>query len=489
MLETGCRLLPNTLKVVPFSTQRPINRGSPRTQAFKQVDGRRNLRAFAVATTTATATAPPTTTKQSNSLALPLLGKSSASADIKTILDCLAGVTGRGKGGMAPELQSKFDAAVERLEKSNSSTGISSPTASPLLQGRWRLLYTSRPGTASPIQRSFTGVDAFTVYQEICFPPPTSSTPATTTTATPSKKKNATAVSSTIPRVNNIVDFGPEVGLLKVEAEASTDTRPLPGFIPRKGKGLPFGILGVSSTTPPATKNLRIDFQFDQAAFYFKKLPFTIPYPVPFKLLGDETKGWIDITYLSKDGKFRLTRGNKGTLFVLIKDDPPQERLLERIAAKASDAELSELVEKAAAQGGGVKLPAKSTIATGNWKLLWTKQGSTANPLQKVLASSVRNWQIISSDGTKLENRVELLPGVRVRAMADSEPDSGSRTGVEINEVIIEVGGLKLPLPVKQDARGYIDWLYLDENMRITQGSKGSVFVHVRDLNFDKIKR
>lgn len=46
-----------------------------------------------------------------------------------------------------------------------------------------------------------------------------------------------------------------------------------------------------------------------------RALPFKIPYPVPFKLLGDETKGWIDITYLSSDGTFRLTRGNKGAAF------------------------------------------------------------------------------------------------------------------------------------------------------------------------------
>lgn len=37
-------------------------------------------------------------------------------------------------------------------------------------------------------------------------------------------------------------------------------------------------------------QDIRIDFQFDRAAFTFKSLPFKIPYPVPFKLLGDETK-------------------------------------------------------------------------------------------------------------------------------------------------------------------------------------------------------
>lgn len=39
-----------------------------------------------------------------------------------------------------------------------------------------------------------------------------------------------------------------------------------------------------------ALQNMRVDFQFDKAAFALNALPFKIPYPVPFKLLGDETK-------------------------------------------------------------------------------------------------------------------------------------------------------------------------------------------------------
>ena len=35
----------------------------------------------------------------------------------------------------------------------------------------------------------------------------------------------------------------------------------------------------------------RIDFSFQEALFEFVDLPITIPYPVPFKLLGDEAKG------------------------------------------------------------------------------------------------------------------------------------------------------------------------------------------------------
>ena len=36
---------------------------------------------------------------------------------------------------------------------------------------------------------------------------------------------------------------------------------------------------------------------------------------VPFKLLGDEAKGWLDTRYLSQ--RLRVSVGNKGTTFVL----------------------------------------------------------------------------------------------------------------------------------------------------------------------------
>jgi hypothetical protein len=67
------------------------------------------------------------------------------------------------------------------------------PTTRPELDGKWQLLYTSRPGTASPIQRTFVGVDAFSVFQEVTL-----------------LEEEA--------RVNNIVDFGSNIGYLKVQA-------------------------------------------------------------------------------------------------------------------------------------------------------------------------------------------------------------------------------------------------------------------------------
>ena len=43
-----------------------------------------------------------------------------------------------------------------------------------------------------------------------------------------------------------------------------------------------------------------------------------MPYPVPFALLGDEAKGWLDTSYLGRD--VRISRGNKGTTFVLVRE-------------------------------------------------------------------------------------------------------------------------------------------------------------------------
>ena len=44
-----------------------------------------------------------------------------------------------------------------------------------------------------------------------------------------------------------------------------------------------------------------------------------LPYPVPFRLLPNESRGLLDNIYVDDD--LRLAKGNKGTVFVLIRDD------------------------------------------------------------------------------------------------------------------------------------------------------------------------
>ena len=111
-----------------------------------------------------------------------------------------------------------------------------------------------------------------------------------------------------------------------MDALASTSQYPLPELTERKstGKILGLNILGVSlvgeeALPDPDRPDSRIDFVFDEGNFNFNGL--IIPYPVPFRLpiLRDTVKGWIDITYLSD--RLRISRGNKGTTFILVKED------------------------------------------------------------------------------------------------------------------------------------------------------------------------
>ena len=56
----------------------------------------------------------------------------------------------------------------------------------------------------------------------------------------------------------------------------------------------------------------RLDFTFDDA--YLTALE-EIPYPVPFRLLGDEARGYPDTR--ASPHRPRVSRGNKGTTFIL----------------------------------------------------------------------------------------------------------------------------------------------------------------------------
>lgn len=220
----------------------------------------------------------------------------SSNSDIEQqLIDLLKTVSGRGS-----KISDSLPLINEKIDYLDNARGIKNPSRAVELDGCWKLLFTSSPKTNSPIQRTVTALDGVSVYQVV-------NVVNTSNSFLPGQ-----------PDVSNTVCFG-ESARLRVTALASTITKPL--VTPRIGDGKIFGlnVFGVSSSSPPRDPNERIDFAFQEARFEFQNLPITIPYPVPFKLLGDEAKGWIDVTYLSN--KVRVLRGNKGTLFVLQKVD------------------------------------------------------------------------------------------------------------------------------------------------------------------------
>jgi hypothetical protein len=188
---------------------------------------------------------------------------------------------------------------IDQLEGSSSS--IREPSISPQIYGRWRLIFTSAASTASPIQKKAVDSEAFLIFQDI-------------------------VVEENQLLVKQIVQFSDTVEL-SVDALASTTAYPLAELTAREGTGKVLGLnlLGVSlvgeqAEEDPNRPNSRISFVFDEGKFIFGS-GFTLPYPVPFRLpfFRDFVKGWIDVTYLSS--KVRISRGNKGTTFVLVKEE------------------------------------------------------------------------------------------------------------------------------------------------------------------------
>nr|XP_029117730.1 probable plastid-lipid-associated protein 12, chloroplastic isoform X3 [Elaeis guineensis] len=337
------------------------------------------------------------------------------------LLEALLGIQGRGRAASPQQLQD-VERAVQTLE---SLQGVPEPTSSSLIEGCWQLIFTTRPGTASLIQRTFVGVDFFKIFQEVY-------------------------LRTDDPRVSNIVKFSDAIGELKVEAAATT----------KDGR--------------------RILFQFDRAAFSFKFLPFKVPYPVPFRLLGDEAKGWLDTTYLSHNGNIRISRGSKGTTFVLQKETEPRQRLLSAISSGTG---VTEVINELVSLNQKEAICESETIE-GEWQLLWASQVYSRMDAMKneswssIAANGLKGLQIVTADG-RLENLVDPFPGFKISANGNlTRISNSSMYIVMMNDGALSVGTLKFPLDIKSEF--HMESLYVDSKVRITRSNKGILLVHLR---------
>lgn len=286
-------------------------------------------------------------------------------------------------------------------------------------------MFTTRPGTASPIQRTFVGVDLFSVFQEVY-------------------------LRTDDPHVSNIVKFSDSIGELKVEAAASI----------KDGK--------------------RILFRFDRAAFSLKFLPFKVPYPVPFRLLGDEAKGWLDTTYLSPSGNLRISRGNKGTTFVLQKKTEPRQKLLAAITTgtRVEEAinEFISLNQSTAKEG--------PELLEGEWQMIWSSQVETDSWIENA-AKGLMGVQIVK-DG-QLKFVVDMFPGVRF-SMTGKYAKSGLKSyDVTMDDAAIITG--PFGFPVEMETKIDLKLLYSDEKIRISRGYNNVLFVHLRTGGYKEPKK
>ncbi|XP_057423737.1 probable plastid-lipid-associated protein 12, chloroplastic isoform X2 [Lotus japonicus] len=289
-----------------------------------------------------------------------------------SLIEAILGTQGRGRSS-SPNQLNAIERAIQVLERLG---GVPDPTNSNLIEGRWQLVFTTRPGTASPIQ-----------------------------------------------------------------AAASIED----------GK--------------------RILFRFDRAAFSFKFLPFKVPYPVPFKLLGDEAKGWLDTTYLSHSGNLRISKGNKGTTFVLQKQTEPRQRLLTAISSgKGVKEAIDELISLKKNTGE------EPELEEGEWQMIWNSQSVTDSWLENA-ANGLMGKQIIGKNG-QIKFLVDILLGLKFSMTGNFVKIGSKMYEVTMDDAAIIGGAFGLPLNMEN--KFVLELLFSDKKVRISRGYNEVLFVHIR---------
>ncbi|XP_028222245.1 probable plastid-lipid-associated protein 12, chloroplastic isoform X3 [Glycine soja] len=216
----------------------------------------------------------------------------------------------------------------------------------------------------------------------------------------------------------------------------------------------------------------RILFRFDRAAFSFKFLPFKVPYPVPFRLLGDEAKGWLDTTYLSSSGNLRISRGNKGTTFVLQKQTEPRQRLLTAISSgKGIKEAIDELISLK--QNTGQEDP---ELEEGEWQMMWNSQTVTDSWIENAV-NGLMGKQIIRKNG-RIKFLVDILLGLKFSMSGNFVKTGSGVYGVTMDDAAIIGGPFGYPLELKNNF--ILELLYSDEKLRVSRGNNSILFVHVR---------
>ncbi|PWA65525.1 plastid lipid-associated protein/fibrillin conserved domain-containing protein [Artemisia annua] len=137
-----------------------------------------------------------------------------------------------------------------------------------------------------------------------------------------------------------------------------------------------------------------------------------------------------------------------------------QQELVDQIARKL------EAVNK-------VKEPLKSDLINGKWELLYTTSQSilqTKRP--KILRANGKIYQAINVDTLRAQN-METWPFFN-QATANLVPLNAKRVAVKFDA--FKVFSL-IPIKARGSGRGQLEITYLDEELRISRGNEGNLFI------------
>ncbi|XP_019243562.1 PREDICTED: probable plastid-lipid-associated protein 4, chloroplastic isoform X3 [Nicotiana attenuata] len=120
-----------------------------------------------------------------------------------------------------------------------------------------------------------------------------------------------------------------------------------------------------------------------------------------------------------------------------------------------------------------VKEPLKSGLLNGKWELLYTTSQSILQTKRlKILRPTGKIYQAINADTLRAQN-METWPFFN-QATANLVPLNERRVAVKFDS--FKIAGL-IPIKSRGSGRGQLEITYLDEELRISRGNQGNLFI------------
>lgn len=156
-----------------------------------------------------------------------------------------------------------------------------------------------------------------------------------------------------------------------------------------------------------------------------------------------------------------------------------KEELLEAIApldrgaeATPEDQEKIDQIARKLEAVNPTKEPLKSDFLNGKWELIYTTSQSILQTSRPKLLRSRRNFQAINADTLRAQN-MESWPFFN-QVTADLTPLSAKKVAVKFD--VFKIGGV-IPIKAPARARGELEISYLDEELRVSRGDLGNLFI------------
>jgi hypothetical protein len=137
-----------------------------------------------------------------------------------------------------------------------------------------------------------------------------------------------------------------------------------------------------------------------------------------------------------------------------------------------------------------------SDTVDGEWTLLLQRQGGKSPKIQKLvgkaekIGGSTADFNVAALEfygKTKLLKYGLLSSTVSYRPTADNFETGSNKKSIILRRIACDIIGAswkfgrlpRLPIPLRSKG-GYLDFIYLDGDIRVTRGNRGGLFVHGR---------